>query len=596
MYILGTIRTTLLLLQAKQKLSLISLQIFFLVSAIIQIGGIASIAPFIAILSNPEFIHKNEILSFFYDRIGFENNQQFIVAFALASLVMICISNGISALTQWLLLKYSISVGRSIQSGLFNNLLRREYIFHKTTNYTKSIATISQEAPRFVYMVLQPFLVLTSQLLVALIILVGLLVLNPVIAFASAALVGGSYLITYFLVKKSLVRHGHILTDRNQRIQAILSESFIGAKDIKLNSLEKKYIDAFDSVNHRGLNSIAYMTLSGDLPKFVIETISFGAILLLATVLLLTENNIEGVVSTLSIYALAGYKLLPTMQQVYKSISSISANGSVVDELRYELNTPVSEDRRTLAKPLPDIKHLVLRNLSYSYPKSNQIAIDNVSATFERGQLNTIAGPSGSGKSTLGDMILGLLPPSGGSIIVNDAELSEEILPNYQRSIGYVPQNIFILDDTVVANVAFGVPKNEIDLEKVNKALWQANALEFVNRLPQGITTQLGQDGKLLSGGQKQRIGIARTLYRDNRILLLDEPTSALDIHSEHELMMLLNTLKEQMLIIVISHRPLAIKLSGNIVLMEKGRIAAAGSYEELGHNSKNFQEMMRKF
>jgi ABC-type multidrug transport system fused ATPase/permease subunit len=191
--------------------------------------------------------------------------------------------------------------------------------------------------------------------------------------------------------------------------------------------------------------------------------------------------------------------------------------------------------------------------------------------------------------------MLGLLPYSQGRLLVNGQELNQATMADYQNSIGYVPQNIFILDDSVVANVAFGISEEHIDEARVYKALQQANAMEFVERLPQGINTPLGQDGKLLSGGQRQRIGIARTLYRNSKMLILDEPTSALDIDSEYELMMLLEQLKTEVLIIVISHRPAAIKLSDTITILDQGKLLATGSYEELKVNSVSFREMMEK-
>lgn len=595
MYILQIIKNIFEILDEKQRFKLIILMLFFLFSALVQIIGVASIAPFITILSNQNLIHKNEFLSFLYNFFGAADNNQFIIGFAIASLMMIFASNAISALTLWLLLRFSVSVGGELQQQLYKNFLHREYIFHKTTNYTRTISIISQETPRFVYMVMQPFLLLVSQLCVAILILLGLLILNPIIAFASGALIGGSYLLTYIFVKKALVRHGKVVTERNDGVQSILSESFIGIKDIKLSSLEKKYVDAFGELNHRGLNSAAYITLSGDLPKFVIETISFGAILLLAIVLLLTSDSAESVISILSIYALAGYKLLPTMQQVYKSISSMSANGAVVSELKYDMRQPVVYRSGPLGTPMDKIESFELRSACYQYPNTTSLTLDTINLEFKLGNLNTIAGPSGSGKSTLADVMLGLLPISSGSLLVNHQELSGSLLADYQSSIGYVPQSIFILDDTVVANVAFGVRREDIDLDKVNKALRQANAMEFVERLPQGINTPLGQDGKLLSGGQRQRIGIARTLYRDSKILILDEPTSALDIDSEYELMMLLGRLKSEVLMVVISHRPAAIKLSDTITIIERGKVTDAGSYEDLKNNSAHFRDMLEK-
>lgn len=595
MYIIHIIKNIFTILDDRQRLKLIILLCFFLFSALVQIVGVASIAPFITILSNQDLIHSNKFLAFLYNFFGCEDNNQFIIGFAFGSLLLIFFSNSISAITLWLLLKFSVLIGGDLQKKLYQNIMHREYIFHKTTNYNKSISTISQETPRFVYMVLQPFLLLVSQLFVAIIILLGLLIINPFIAFASGALIGGSYFLTYIMVKKSLVRHGRIVTERNDGVQAILSESFIGIKDIKLGSLEYRYADAFEKLNHRGLNSAAYIALSGDVPKFVIETISFGAILLLAIILLLTSDSPDSVISILSIYALAGYKLLPTMQQVYKSISSMSANGSVVSDLKYELSRVVPNRLSTTGNTIGEIKSYELAGIAYQYPNVDRPTLSDINLRFELGKLNTIAGPSGSGKSTLADVMLGLLPYSQGRLLVNGQELNQATMADYQNSIGYVPQNIFILDDSVVANVAFGISEEHIDEARVYKALQQANAMEFVKRLPQGINTPLGQDGKLLSGGQRQRIGIARTLYRNSKMLILDEPTSALDIDSEYELMMLLEQLKTEVLIIVISHRPAAIKLSDTITILDQGKLLATGSYEELKVNSVSFREMMEK-
>lgn len=595
MYILNIIRSIYSVLNPEQKTRMLLMQLFFIFSAFVQVVGIASIAPFIGIISNPESIQSSKVLSFIYTSGNFQSNQSFIVAFAFLSIGMIFISNIVSALTLWLQIKFSIYIGSTLQYQLFEKYLNRDYLFHKSNNYTQLIATISADAPRFIYMVLQPYLLMCSQLFVAAIILIGLLFLDPIVAIGSALIVGGAYLLTYWLIKKSLNRHGEIVTQRNRSIQAIMSEAFIGVKDIKLNALEPKYSDNYKSANKRGLESTAYITLSGDLPRYAIETVSFSAILLFAILLLQKSSETANVVSMLSIYALAGYKLLPTMQQIYKSISSISANGAVSIFLKEQLEVETTNNARIDVDPIANVQTIALEGMTYQYPNTNKPALDNISVTFTKGQLNTIAGPSGSGKSTLADIILGLLPPASGKLFIDEKEATGTDLIAYQRSIGYVPQHIFILDDNVVANVAFGVHKNDVDTAKVIQALQQANAMEFVEKLPQGLETRLGQDGKLLSGGQRQRIGIARALYRNNKILVLDEPTSALDIESEHDLMQLLNQLKYERLTIVISHRPAAIKLSDRIIVIADGALIANGSYEELYADNQYFKLMIEK-
>ncbi|RYY77034.1 MAG: ABC transporter ATP-binding protein [Gammaproteobacteria bacterium] len=595
MYIFQIIRNIFRLLTPEQRSRMLMLQVFFLFSAIVQVVGVASLAPFIGIISNPETIHTNKILAFIYNFFGLETDHQFIIIFAVLSVSMIFLSNAISALTLWLLLKFSMSVGNELQYKLYSCFLNKNYLFHKSTNYTQLISVIATEAPRFVYMVMQPYLLLCSNAFIAFIILSGLIFLNPLIAIASALVIGGAYTITYWIIKKSLIAHGKILTEKYEMVQSILSESFIGIKDIKLNTLENKYSDIYKKTNYSGLSSSAFIVLAGDIPKFAIEAISFGAILLFAIILLLTKGNDGSVVAILSIYAIAGYKLLPTMQQIYKSAANMSANGGVVAELKEQLHEYTVKPDAPHVDPLDSINLIKLDNICYQYPKTDALVLNNINIQFRKGQLNTIAGPSGSGKSTLADIMLGLLQPKKGNIYVDDIVLSEETINSYQHSIGYVPQHIFILDDTVLANVAFGVEKENIDVERVQKALRQANAMEFVEKLPLNLSTRLGQDGKLLSGGQRQRIGIARALYRENKVLILDEPTSALDIESEHDLMMLLNKLKNEVLILVISHRPAAIKLSDQISIIENGVLIANGGFETLYNTNLHFKSMIEK-
>lgn len=595
MYIFKVIKNIFSVMDERTKRQYIVLQIFFLFAAFFQVAGIASIGPFISIVSNQDIIHSNAILSFIYDFGNFSSNKQFIIAAAAGSLVMILLSNAIAGLTMWFTFRFSVVLGSRLQRSIYQKFLYRDYIFHKTENYNKLIATVAQQIPRFVYMLFQPFLIFSSQLFVALIILVGLIILDPVLAILAGLIIGGSYLATYIFLRKSLVRHGKAVSLRNTRIQSILSESFIGIKDVRLGSLENKYIEQFDSANVRGLRSQAYISLSGELPRFIIESISFGAILLLALILISTQSDIKNVVPILSIYALAGYKLLPTMQQIYKSISSLSGHGSVAGILKDEFQKVTQIDTSGEPGSAMPIKDVQLSNISFTYPNAAEPAVNKVSYQFEKGRIYSIAGHSGSGKSTLADILLGLLTPESGEVIVNGNPLTNDNLASFRKSLSYVAQKIFVLDDTVINNVAFGVPEEEVDLERVYKALELAEATDIIENLPQGIHTNLGQDGKLLSGGQQQRIGIARALYKQCDLLVLDEPTSALDIESEYKLLKTLATLKKDLLIIIISHRPASIKMSDYVILMDRGSITNSGPYTNLLSTDSTFKSMMDK-
>lgn len=593
MYIFNVVKNILATLDADMKRKYIGLQIIFFLSAFFQVVGIASIGPFISILTNPEIIHQNSVLSYVYETLGFKSNTQFIFFAAGGSLALILLSNLVAGFTIWVTWRFSILLGSHLQQKAYQTFLNLDYIKHKTENYNRKIALIATQIPRFVYMLFQPFLLLTSQLFVAVVILIGLLLLDPLLAVISGLIIGGSYLATYVYLRKKLSFHGAVVTERANRIQGILSESFIGIKDIKLDAMEYKYLADFDSINVKGLRSQAFIALSGELPKFVIESISFGAIILLAVVLLLTQENINSVVPILSIYALAGYKLLPTMQQVYKSLSSLSGHGSVAEVIKNKIKTTTNGSIKPPPNETLKISNVALQNACFAYPSSDETAVNSVSLSLQKGQVYSLVGHSGSGKSTLADIILGLLKLDSGSLLVNGDPVSSDNIVQFRQRLGYVAQNIFILDDSVTKNVAFGVPERDIDIERVHQALTMANAWDFVEALPQGINTNLGQDGKLLSGGQRQRIGIARALYKQTDLLVLDEPTSALDLESEYKLMQALNKIKDDLIILVISHRPTSIQMSDTIILMQSGELTAMDSYDNLISKNESFQNMM---
>ncbi len=595
MYIFNVICSTFEILKIESLFKYFALQCFYLVSALIQILGVASIAPFIGILSNPNIIHSNEYLSYIYTEFNLTNDTGFIVGFAGLTMGLIILANIISGVTLWLTFKFSVTIGAKVQYHLYKNLLYRGYIFHKSNNYNDSIALISQEAPRFVYLVLQPFLLLTSHIFIAFVILFGLLFVDPVIAISSGLMIGLSYLATYIFLRKFLNRHGKVVTRRNKDVQSILSDSFNGIKEIQLRTLERNFLNDFEAINRTGLISTSLIALAGDIPKLVIESISFSAILLLAIFLLMNNSGSEHVVGILSLYAVAGYKLLPSMQQIYKSITNLSAHGVAATRVLNELKTPTENQESIHMKEIKKIYRLRLHNISFSYDSGITKVINNLSADFKLGTLNTIVGPSGSGKSTLIDIILGLLHYQKGTVSVDDNILSKKDHAAFKDNVSYVPQHIYISNGNVISNVAFGVNDDDIDYDRLHKALDYANATEFINKLPDGIKSFLGHNGQLLSGGQRQRIGIARALYHETSLLVLDEPTSALDIESEHEIMRILHELKNKVLIVIVSHRPAAIQMSDNISLMKEGEIIEQGSFDQLMKCSENFRLLIKK-
>ncbi len=599
MYIWQIIKIAVGVFNRKQYRSFIVLLVFFLVSAVIQVAGIASIGPFIAALTSPDLLKNNVIMKSLMTMFDLQTNVEIISFVAIVSLALLVVSNAVSVAAQWLLLTFSVDIGGSVQGRLFASLISRDYLFHKSNDYSASIPKISQDALRFVYMVLQPILQLFSNAFVAAIILGGLVALNPFVALVAGVVLSIAYSGTYFILKKKMAAEGSLLTQKTAATHKVLNEAFVGVKEIKLVGIEQQFIDKFNQVNRQGMQSATFLSLAVDIPRYVIETIALSAIFISAIFALMAGIEPASILPILSLYAVAGYKLLPTMQQVYKAVSSISAHGSVARDIEWELAQHIPKSTAgqgvcALAGAMPGLA-VEVKDVSYQYPNTDQLALNGVSVQFSFGKINTIAGHSGSGKSTLLDIALGLLTPTHGQLIVGGEPISIHSARSYQQRIGFVPQHVFILNDSVARNVAFGEAAEQFDAERLNTSLKLAGAMEFVSRLPDGFNTVLGQDGKLLSGGQRQKIAIARCLYRNSDILFLDEPTSALDIDAEFEFMQVLESLKQRYLIIIISHRPSAIRYSDFICLMKDGVIEASGSFDELKQTSDSFRNLIEK-
>lgn len=589
------------ILNKEQKTKMAILQVLFLVSAVVQVGGIASIAPFIAVISNPSVIDTNPVLSFLYDYFKSTSLTEFLIIYALLVAAFILVSNTVSALVLWLLFHFAVNTGAELQQRLYSKYMANSYVYFANNNSSELIANITAQIPRFVYMVIQPSLLLISQAFVALIIVSGLFYLDPVLALTSSILVLSIYLAIYMLLRKKMEEAGETLTEVAKRKLILLSESIIGIREVKLLDIEEWYKEELNKTTLSGLNAQAFSGLAGDLPKFVVETIVFISILGLAIYLITTQGENGSAMSTLSLYALAGYKLLPAAQTVYKGLSSLKANGSVINEIEKQLRNaerdipPESDNSRSAHIELKNNRSfgISLKKVTYSYPNSDINVISGIDMNISENTLNSLVGGSGAGKSTIANLILGLLEPSEGVITVGGEVITSQNLKSWQSNIGYVPQSIFLIDDSFERNIAFGIPADRINSDRVKLAAKRANIHEFIVEQEQGYGTPVGENGGRLSGGQRQRIGIARALYKNPSILVLDEATSALDTITEALILKEISYLSSSMTVIMIAHRLSTIVNSDQIFVFKAGTIEASGSYSNLLEKSTYFKDLV---
>ncbi len=595
-YFRGLIR----ILNRTQKIKILILQFFFLLSALIQVAGVASIAPFIAVISNPSLVESNPLLMFLFDFLNRESMSEFLMAYAVSVAAFILASNIVGAFVLWLLFHYSINLGAELQNRLYSNYMDNEYIYFADRNSSSLISNLTMQIPRFIYMVIQPMLLMVSQIFVVLIIVIGLLYLDPVLALSSAMIVGGIYFGIYLTVRKKMVDAGETVTDITKKKLLLLNESIIGIKEVKLLDVEGWYGAELNETTKRGLNASAFIALAGDLPKFIVETIVFIAILGLSIYLILTEEVSGSAMALLSFYAMAGYKLLPAAQTIYKSVASIKANGSTVSVIEKELEESgrwLRREQENIQKPLAngsnfDI-HLV--GVSYKYPRAKNNTVANLDLIIKEYSMVAFVGASGAGKSTVANLILGLLHPTDGKVKVGDRIIDKSNLKAWQANVGYVPQSIFLIDDSVAKNIAFGIASSEIDFERLKEAARKANILDFIFEQKEGFEFRVGENGGRLSGGQRQRIGIARALYKKPRILVLDEATSALDNVTERRILHEIHQLAKSMTIIMIAHRLTTIENADEIVVFENGAISARGDYLNLVDCNDYFRSLVSR-
>tara|TARA_R110002049_G_scaffold101855_1_gene247104 strand:- start:12994 stop:14802 length:1809 start_codon:yes stop_codon:yes gene_type:complete len=586
------------ILSRKHKIKMLVLQFFFLITAIFQVAGIASIAPFIAVISDPGIIQTNPILQKVYALLGSTDVTSFMTSYSILVAAFILISNSIAAYAIWLLFRFSAAAGLELQNRLFGSYIRNQYIFFAQHNSSKLIASINQLIPRYVYMVLQPLLNLVAQAFIAIIIIIGLFVMDPILALIAMSLIGLVYIGIYLFVRKNMVHSGETITYVSKRMLLLLNESIGGIKEVKLLGIESWYKDEFLETTKKGLNASAFIGLAGDLPKYIVETVVFMAILVLA-VYLLSVHGSGGALSIVSFYAMAGYKILPAAQTIYKSLADIKSNAPVINDITQTLN---DANKFPSAPDLCDNKKdkkfrslkIELTNVSYSFPNSKKKALDHLTIKIPENKLISFVGSSGAGKSTAIDTIMCLLTPQSGEVTIGGDVINNENVRSWQRNIGFVPQNIFLLDDSIERNIAFGVPKEVIDSERVISAAKKANIASFIEELPEQYQTKVGERGGQLSGGQRQRIGIARALYLNPKVLILDEATSALDTVTEAQILKEVATLTKTTTVIMIAHRLSTVVNSDIIYVFSAGKVTGSGTYSELSEKNPDFQELVK--
>ena len=598
---LSVIKEIFSLLSNDQRKRFYILQVLVILMAFTELLGIASIAPFMALVGDMSLLEKEGGIYFkFYNFSGISDPLDFLFLTGVGVLIALTISTVVSMFTTWRLSLYGSSVGVELADRLYSHYMKQDWQFHASGSSAQLTKQVSTESGRISNSIIQPLMQMNAKVVLAVFIAVSILIYNPIVAIAGLLMFSSGYLLMYKFVRKALVLNGKRLSTAATNRFRLMNEGFGGIKDVLLLNRSKDFIDRFSlegdvQAKAQGLNQTI-----AQVPRFFIELLAFGAMIGLVLILIKSHHgDLGAVLPILAVYALACFKLLPALQQIYSSITQIKGNIAAFESVKEDLINSRKEisSKKAFPNPNPNLnltKSIKLQNIKFAYPNKSIKAVNDVSLSIPVNNVIGIVGSSGSGKSTLIDIILGLLTPQSGEMYIDDNLVTENNKRNWQDLLGFVPQSIFLSEGSIAENVAFGIPAHEINYEQVMKAINLAHLTELVNELPEGIHTKVGERGVQLSGGQRQRIGIARALYNEADVLIFDEATSALDGITEKIIMDAIHEFTGKKTIIMIAHRLKTVQKCDTIYLMQKGKVIDHGTYEHLVANNPKFREMAK--
>ena len=559
------IRRVLFLARPYGKAKLAGVFSLSLAQALFQVIGITSIFPFLAIAADPERIRRSHFGMRFLELFPPMQNRQLLLVAGVIAIVALVASNIVNLVAEYARTRYAQNFGHWLRVRLLRRMASQPYPYFLQRNSADLLKKVVGDVMNYSSGVLLPLLDSVARGLTAVLLLATLFLVQPVIAFSAAIVLGAYYVIIFRLLARKR-------REANENLRTSVGGSYreahqmlSGIKAVKVHRAEEHFLSRFAKHSAVMAQMYARLPVFANSARYLVEPLAFGGLVLAVLLLAAKGRDFSDILPNLGVMALAGYRLLPSLQLLYGQLTQISAMRHAVDEVydefvAAETEAPVlsvtGSEGRTPARPFHWNDAITLREVSFRYSGTSRPALDGLSLTIAKNTSVGVIGPTGSGKSTLVDLLLGLYQPTAGEILIDGRPLTPALVPAWQASIGYVPQDIFLIDDTITRNIAFGLPDNEVDAARLREACDMAQILDVIEaELRDGFDTNVGERGVRLSGGQRQRIGLARALYHRPSLLILDEATSALDIATEAKLLEALRALAGKLTMVVAAHR-----------------------------------------
>jgi ATP-binding cassette, subfamily B, bacterial PglK len=598
--VVDAIRKLWVLLSRREKIQFVGLFFLLLIGAVLETIGVGAIPAFVVLLSDPERVQNYPVVVDTLAALGITETNQMLIAATVALMGIFLVKNAYLVALEYAKGRFTLNREVTLKDRLFEQYLREPYAYHLDKNTSTLLRNVKSEVGRAISGTLMPLLMIGMEILVLAMIFTLLIVTEPVVTLIAFVGFGGTGYLFYRLIRERIAAAGREDQDAGGKMIRAVNEGLGGLKDTKVLGREHYFHNTFHRESLRSARAQLYKKLTNAFPRAFLETLCVFGLLIVALLFVIQDRPLQTLIPTLALFGAAAIRMLPSFTRLVSAFPQFRYYKPALDTVHGDLiraqGASGEEDgvtRRPRAAKLAERAHrfhgpIRLEGVHYSYPNSHESALRGLSLEIPENAMVGFVGPSGAGKTTAVDVILGLLAPDRGRVTVGGVDIQDGVR-DWQHSLGYIPQHIFLTDASVRRNVAFGMADKEIDDERVWRALESAQLAEHIRSLPAGLETVVGERGIRLSGGQRQRIGIARALYHDPPVLVMDEATSAVDNETERGIIAAIEALRGERTIVMIAHRLTTVMRCDQLHLFDAGKIVDAGSYDELVGRSRQF-------
>jgi ATP-binding cassette, subfamily B, bacterial PglK len=567
----------LILNKRERRLAVLQL-LLTIIGMFLEMLGIGLVIPAVMVMTQDDLGSKYPLVQPYLDALGNPTKTQLVLGGMLVLVSVYFVKTGFLAFLAWRQNRFAFGIRVRLSEQLLKTYLRQPYMFHLMRNSAMLVRNAQYETQQLVQGGLRPCMTLISEFLLILGVAIVLLLVEPVGALLVVTVLGIATLVFHHFTRRRITRWGETRRHSDGLRIKHMQQALSSVKDIKLMGREREFLARYENHNRRAAVAAEKQATLAHLPKLWLELLAVTGLALLVATMVFQGRDIVSILPILGVFGAAAFRMLPSVNKLLNAAQSMRFSSTVIDSLYAELQLPAPEGAAHGQAPVAEFENEIrVSNVSFTYAGANRPALSDLSFRVAKGESVGLVGPSGSGKSTVIDVILGLLTPQAGIVSVDSEDIQAD-LRRWQDQIGYVPQAIYLADESLLRNVAFGIAPEQIDATAVSRALKAAQLEEFVAGLPNGLETVVGERGVRLSGGQRQRIGIARALYHDPAVLVLDEATSALDSATEHGVMGAVEALHGSKTILIVAHRLSTVENCDRILRLHEGRLVEEGA------------------